>query len=56
MKVTRAVVAVFALAVAAACTSSPTAPDTTAELGKMGSGLTQAPSGTVSYGKMGSGL
>ncbi len=56
MKTTRLVVAAIAIAFTAACSSSPTAPDTTkAEMGKMGGGQVVAPAGAASFGKMGGG-
>jgi uncharacterized lipoprotein len=51
MKVVRPIVAALVLALAAACSSSPTAPDTRADLGKIGTGQSVAPS----FGKLGTG-
>jgi hypothetical protein len=52
MKIVRPVLAAIVLAIAAAC-SSPTAPDTQADMGTMGSGQSITP--TDGRGTMGSG-
>ena len=54
MKVVRPLVAALVIALAAACSSSPTAPDTQASLGVAGSGQSVAP-GSAVRGVAGSG-
>lgn len=56
MKIVRSTLAVLALAFVAACgDNSLTAPDTQAELGRVGSGHEVAPADGPSFGRVGSG-